>query len=150
MISKRLRRIAGKFQLEFYVITELHDQEANRVSDALMWMLGAGVQRQAEEGVELIQAKSLVEQITTLVQRQVEEEEAPQRSLNRTGAPTATKRTPCSRTACLHDAFAQMPPGVRFHPSDGITGARVPPYHAEIVRGISRGAAMPNTLMVTS
>ena len=87
MISKRLRRIAGKFQLEFYVITELHDQEANRVSDALMWMLGAGVQRQAEEGVELIQAKSLVEQITTLVQRQVEEEEAPQRSLNRTGPP---------------------------------------------------------------
>lgn len=34
------------------------------------------MQRQVEEGVELIQNKPLTEQITPLVQRQVEEEEA--------------------------------------------------------------------------
>ena len=40
-----------------------------------------------------------------------------------------------SRTTGFHDAFTKCA-GMRFHASDGITGARVPPYHAEIVRGI--------------
>lgn len=53
----------------------MYEREADRVADAVMRIPEPGVQRQAEEGVELIQTKSLVEQITPLVQRQVEEEE---------------------------------------------------------------------------
>ncbi len=32
-----------------------------------------------------------------------------------TGALATAKRTPCIWTVCLHDTFAQMRPGVRFH-----------------------------------
>ena len=48
------------------------EQEADRVADVVMRMPEPQVQRQPE--VELLQTKPLVEQITPLVQRQVEEE----------------------------------------------------------------------------
>ena len=52
-----------------------YELEADRVADAVMRMPEpGGAQRQPEEGVELIQTKSLVEQISLLVQRDVEEE----------------------------------------------------------------------------
>ena len=47
-------------------------------------------------------------------------------------------------TVCFHDSFAQMPPGVRFHPSDYITQDKGVPI-ADIVRGISRGIAIEYT-----
>jgi hypothetical protein len=55
-----------------------YEQEADRVADAVMQMPEPGVQRQfelEEEEEELIQTKPLVNQITPLVQIQVEEEE---------------------------------------------------------------------------
>jgi len=57
-----------------------YEQEADRVADMVMKMLEPKVQRQAEkeeelEEEEIIQQKSLSEQIATLVQRQVEPEE---------------------------------------------------------------------------
>ncbi len=55
-----------------------YEQEADRVADEVMRMPEPRLQRQAEEkeeAEELIQAKPLVEQITPLVQRQVEPEE---------------------------------------------------------------------------
>ena len=51
-------------------------QETDRVADMVMRMSEPEVRRQPEEGVELIQTKSLIEQITPLVQILVEEENA--------------------------------------------------------------------------
>jgi len=55
-----------------------YEQEADRVTDAVMRMPEPGVQRQVEpeeEEEETLQAKPLAEEITPLVQRQVEPEE---------------------------------------------------------------------------
>ncbi|MBW2690705.1 MAG: hypothetical protein JRC99_12335, partial [Deltaproteobacteria bacterium] len=57
---------------------DIYEQEADRVADAVMRMPEPHVQRQAdleEEEEEILQTKPLVDQITPLVQRQVEEEE---------------------------------------------------------------------------
>ena len=57
---------------------DMYEQEADRVADEVMRMPEPGVQRQAdpeEEEEEILQTKPLVNQITPLVQRQVEEEE---------------------------------------------------------------------------
>jgi hypothetical protein len=97
----------------------------------------AGAQRQPEEGVELIQTKSLTEQITPLAQRQVGEEEAFQRSLKEpepplssitpraAGPPASTTPSPECALACGSTYQMTSPE------------ARVSPYRAEIVRGIS-------------
>ncbi|MGB3459402.1 MAG: DUF4157 domain-containing protein [Halobacteriota archaeon] len=53
---------------------DIYEQEADRVADQVMRMPEPQVQRQSEEEEELIQTKPLAEQITPLVQRQVEEE----------------------------------------------------------------------------
>jgi len=53
---------------------DVYEQEADRVADAVMRMPEPQVQRQVEEK-EILQTKPLVDQITPLVQRQVEEEE---------------------------------------------------------------------------
>jgi hypothetical protein len=58
-----------------------YEQEADRVADAVMRTSGPQVQRQLEEeeekkeDEELVQTKTIADQITPLVQRQVEEEE---------------------------------------------------------------------------
>jgi len=57
-----------------------YEQEADRVADEVMRMPESGVQRQVEpeereEEEEILQTKPLVDQITPLIQRQVEEEE---------------------------------------------------------------------------
>ena len=56
-----------------------YEQEADRVADVVMRMPEAVVQREVEPGEEeeeeILQTKPLVDQITPLVQRQVEEEE---------------------------------------------------------------------------
>jgi len=57
---------------------DVYEQEADRVADEVMRMPEPGVQRQVEpeeEEEEILQTKPLVDQITPLVQRQVEEEE---------------------------------------------------------------------------
>ena len=57
---------------------DVYEQEADRVADEVMRMPEPQVQRQAdleEEEEEILQTKLLVDQITPLVQRQVEEEE---------------------------------------------------------------------------
>jgi hypothetical protein len=57
---------------------DIYEQEADRVAEQVMRMPDPRMQRQAEEKEEeeeLIQTKSLAEQITPLVQRQVEEQE---------------------------------------------------------------------------
>ncbi len=55
---------------------DIYEQEADRVAEQVMSMPEPRMQRQAEEEEEeLIQTKPLAEQITPLVQRQVEEEE---------------------------------------------------------------------------
>ena len=56
---------------------DVYEQEADRVADAVMHMPEPGVHRQEEpeEEEEMLQAKPLAEQITPLVQRQVEQEE---------------------------------------------------------------------------
>jgi len=58
---------------------DIYEQEADRVADAVMRMQEPRLQRQEEEEEkeeeELIQTKPMSEQITPLVQRQVEEEE---------------------------------------------------------------------------
>ena len=54
---------------------DIYEQEADRVADAVMRVPEPEVQRLPEEGEELIQTKPLTEQITPLVQRQVEDEE---------------------------------------------------------------------------
>ena len=53
---------------------DIYEVEADRVADAVMRMPEPGVQRRAEEE-DLIQIEPIAEQITPLVQRQVEEEE---------------------------------------------------------------------------
>jgi hypothetical protein len=55
---------------------DIYEQEADRVADAVMRMPEPGVQSQTEEE-ELIETKPISEQITPLIQRQVEEEEEP-------------------------------------------------------------------------
>ena len=45
-------------------------------------------------------------------------------------------------TVYLHDAFAKMLHGVRFHLSDNITQDDGAPYRADIVYNISLGAAI--------
>ena len=57
---------------------DVYEQEADRVADEVMRMPEPGVQRQVgpeEEEEEILQTKPLVDQITPVVQRQVEEEE---------------------------------------------------------------------------
>jgi len=57
---------------------DAYEQEADQVADAVMRMPEPGVQQQVgpeEEEEEVLQTKPLVDQITPLVQRQVEEEE---------------------------------------------------------------------------
>ena len=59
---------------------DVYEQEADRVADAVMRMPEPGVQRQVEpeeeeKEEEILQTKPLVDQITPVVQRQVEEEE---------------------------------------------------------------------------
>jgi hypothetical protein len=56
---------------------DVYEQEADRVADQVMRMLEPRVQRQfvLEEEEEILATKPLVDQITPLVQRQVEEEE---------------------------------------------------------------------------
>ena len=57
---------------------DIYEQEADRVAEQVMRMPEPSLQRQAEEEEEeqeLIQTNPLAEQITSLVQRQVEEEE---------------------------------------------------------------------------
>ena len=87
--------------------------------------------------MELIQTKSLVEQITPLVQRQVEEEEALQRSSiepepalppsapRAAGPPDSTTPSPKCALVCGSTHQVTSP------------GARVPPYHADIAHNIS-------------
>jgi len=52
---------------------DVYEQEADRVADKVMRMPEPEMQLQEEE--EILQTKTLVDQITPLVQRQVEEEE---------------------------------------------------------------------------
>jgi len=55
---------------------DVYEQEADRVADEVMRMPEPGVQQQVgPEEEEILQTKPLVDQITPLVQRQVEEEE---------------------------------------------------------------------------
>jgi hypothetical protein len=54
---------------------DIYEQEADRVADAVMQMPEPRVLRRAEEADVLIQTKPLAEQITPLLQRQVDEEE---------------------------------------------------------------------------
>jgi hypothetical protein len=54
---------------------DIYEQEADHMADAVMRMPEPVVQRQSEEEEELIQTKPIAEQISPLVQRQVDEEE---------------------------------------------------------------------------
>jgi predicted secreted Zn-dependent protease len=65
---------------------DIYEQEADRVAEQVMRMPEPRLQRQAEEEEEeeLIQTKPLAEQITPLVQRQVEEEEEEEEELIQT------------------------------------------------------------------
>ena len=64
-------------KLKVGAIRDKYEQKADRVADEVMRVPEPQVQRQAgnEEEKELIQARSIADQITPLVQRQVEEEE---------------------------------------------------------------------------
>jgi outer membrane protein OmpA-like peptidoglycan-associated protein len=65
---------------------DIYEQEADRVADEVMRMPEPSVQRQPEEEEEdLIQTKPLAEQITPLIQKQMEEEETEEKVLQTKG-----------------------------------------------------------------
>ena len=138
-----MQRVVSGIQAKLVVgqHRDKYEQEADRVADEVM--------RTAEPE----------EQITPLVQRHVEEEEAFQRSLNEpepplpsialcaAGPPAST--TPSPECALMCGSTHQM----------ASPGMRVPPYRADLVRGISGGAiiecadadilpALPETMTV--
>jgi len=72
--NRYVQRVVSGIQAKLVVRQpgDIYEQEADRVADEVMRMPEPGVQRQPEEGGELIQNKPLAEQITQQVQRQVE------------------------------------------------------------------------------
>jgi len=76
-VSRLIRSGGLQAKLRIGQPGDVYEQEADRVADAVMRMPELGVQRQEEpeEEEETLQAKSLVEEITQLVQKQVEPEE---------------------------------------------------------------------------
>jgi len=77
-VQRLLRSGALQAKLRIGQPGDVYEQEADRVADEVMRMPEPGVQRQfepEEEEEEILQTKPLVDQITPLVQRQVEEEE---------------------------------------------------------------------------
>lgn len=87
-----------------------YEQEADRGADAVMRMPEQLVQQQPEEEdeEELIQTKPLAEQITPLVQRQVEEEEKPIEELEEEEEPLMTKRISGSTRQIRDDLHIQL------------------------------------------
>ena len=76
--NRYVQRVVAGIQAKLVVGQpgDKYEQEADRVADAVMQMPEPEVQRQPEEEEEeTLQAKPLAEQITPLVQRQVEEDE---------------------------------------------------------------------------
>ena len=72
---------------------DVYEQEADSVAEQVMRMPESGVQRQVDEEQEeeeIIQTKPLVDQITPLVQRQVEEEEMLQAKSREDATPEVT------------------------------------------------------------
>ena len=78
-VQKLVRSGALQAKLRIGQPGDKYEQEADRVADAVMRMPEPGVQRQVEPGEkeeeEILQTKPPVDQITPVVQRQVEEEE---------------------------------------------------------------------------
>lgn len=69
---------------------DLYEQEADRVADKVMRIPEPGIQREVDEEEELIQAKSLANSITPLVQRQVTDEEEDSVLQRKTNESTTT------------------------------------------------------------
>jgi len=77
-----------------------YEQEADRVADEMMRMPEQRLQRQAEEEEEeLIQTKPLAEQITPLVQRQMEEDEEEEEPIQTKQVSTHTPAVTPSRAS---------------------------------------------------
>ena len=73
-VSRLIKSGALQAKLRIGQLRDVYEQEAHRVADAVMRMPEQGVQRQVEPEEEMLQSKSLVDQITPLVQVQREEE----------------------------------------------------------------------------
>jgi len=76
-VQRMVRSGALQAKLSIGQPEDVYEQEADRVADAVMRMPEPGVQREVEpeEEEEKVQAKSLAEEITPLVQKQIEPEE---------------------------------------------------------------------------
>ena len=76
-VQRLIRSGALQAKLAIGKICDIYEQGADRMAEQVLRMPDPGVQRQAEEEEEeeLIQTKSIAEQVTPLVQRQVEAEE---------------------------------------------------------------------------
>ena len=77
VVSRLMKPGALQAKLRIGQPGDKYEQEADQVADVVMRMLEPGVQRQEEpeEEEEMLQAKPLVDQIASVVQRQVEEDE---------------------------------------------------------------------------
>jgi hypothetical protein len=73
-VSRLIKSGALQAKLRIGQPRDVYEQEADWVADAVMRMPEQGVQRQVEPEEEMLQSKSLVDQITPLVQVQREEE----------------------------------------------------------------------------
>ena len=95
-VSRLMKSGALQAKLRIGQPGDKYEQEADQVADAVMRMPEPGVQRQpeGEEGDESLQAKPLADQITSLVQRQVEPEEEEEEEETLQTKPLVNQITP--------------------------------------------------------
>ena len=110
-VQRLVRSGALQAKLRIGQLGDVYEQEADRVTDTVMRMPEPGVQRQpiGEEEEKQIQTKPVIEQITPLVQKQVEEEEEEEEELRR--QPIEEEEELQAKTTSGHLSYIQSTGG---------------------------------------